>query len=130
MSWKCMDAISLTRCCFASRANLPNTANQAVNGEPVAFNGARRVRGGGWGNTPVERLEGAPCPYSTRGGWGNTPVERLEGAPCPYSTRGPGASNGPWLPDADAPRCSAPALTERRTGVLGLACGSLRVASG
>jgi hypothetical protein len=109
MSWKCMDAISLTRCCFASRANLPNTANQAVNGEPVAFNGARRVRGGGWGNTPVERLEGAPCPYSTRG---------------------PGASNGPWLPDADAPRCSAPALTERRTGVLGLACGSLRVASG
>jgi hypothetical protein len=32
---------------------------------PVAFNGARRVRRGGWGNTPVERREGAPCPYST-----------------------------------------------------------------
>jgi hypothetical protein len=67
MSWICMDAISLTRCCFASRANLPNRADQAVNGEPVAFSGARRVRRGGWGNTPVERREGAPCPYSTRG---------------------------------------------------------------
>jgi len=65
MSWICMDAISLTRCCFASRAKLPNKANQAVNGEPVAFKGARRVRGGEWGNTPVERLEGAPCSYST-----------------------------------------------------------------
>jgi hypothetical protein len=103
MSWICMDAISLSRCCFASRANLPNRANQAVNGKPVAFNEARRVWGEGWGNTPVESQEGAPCLYSTqwRDGethWSkgqkvrpvptitNTPVERLEGAPCSYST--------------------------------------------
>jgi hypothetical protein len=30
---------------------------------------------------------------------------------------------------ADAPRCSAPALTERRTGVRGPAGGTLRVAT-
>ena len=48
-----------------SEGSIPNGANQVVNGEPVALNGARRVRRGGWGNTPVERQEGAPCPYST-----------------------------------------------------------------
>jgi hypothetical protein len=36
----------------------------------------------------------------------------------------------PRAVSADAPRCSAPALTERRTGVRGPACGSLRVACG
>ena len=50
--------------------SLPNRENQTVNGKPVAFNEARRVWGEGWGNTPVESQEGAPCLYSTGGrGW-------------------------------------------------------------